>query len=371
MKKIRVAVIGGGHLGQIHTRLLKSNLHASLVAVCDPQPLVQQKFIQQFDVRAVSDFRKILPDIDAAVVATPTSLHHAVAKELLSHGIHLLIEKPVTNDAEQARELVELAKTNKCIVQVGHVERFNPAIQVALKAVGQPRYIEAERLSGYTYRSTDIGVVHDLMIHDIDLASWIFGSPVIETRSVGMSVMGDHEDMAQSRLQFACGAVANLTASRCSYQPRRVLRLFGPAGFANVDLTANKVEVVQVPTWIGQREFDFKSANTEQQAFVREQLFHSILPKTEIVVEPANAIALEHQDWLKAIGTNRQPLVSLEQAAIAIDIAERILEQIKSHSWLAGQRQTIGPFAIFDPKQIAPSPIPASLSGNSVRRQAA
>jgi predicted dehydrogenase len=209
------------------------------------------------------------------------------------------------------------------------------------------------------------------MIHDIDLASWIFGSACLETRSIGLSILGGHEDVAQSRLQFACGGVANLTASRCSYQSRRVLRLFGPAGFANVDLTANKVDLVRVPNWVGQREFNFQDTSTEQHAFVREQLFEAILPKEEIFVEPTNAIAMEHQDWLKAIATKRQPLVSLEQAANSIDIAARILGQIKSHQWRADDEHSTGPFATFDTKQTHATPIPAFLTGNSRRRQAA
>ncbi len=364
MKRIRVAVIGGGHLGQIHARLLKANPDVELVAICDPQPLVQQKVIQQYDLKAVSDARKIIDEFEAAVIATPTTLHHEIARDLLNAGKHLLIEKPVTATLAEGLELQELANRNGNVVQIGHVERFNPAIQSALGKIGTPRFIESQRLSGFTFRSTDIGVVQDLMIHDIDLVQWIFNGMPSEIRSVGLSIFGQHEDLAQARLQFPCGAVASLTASRCSYQPVRRMNLFGTHGFASVDMTAGKVQIVEVPSWIRGREFDFFSLTSEQQAFVREQLFTEVLPKTELPIEPANAIDLEQKDWLQALATGELPAVPLASGVAAVRTAEAIQQQASQHGWLKQEEQMRGilatPTSRFD-RQV--DQVPAALQG--------
>ena len=172
--KLNVAVIGGGHLGKIHTRLLKTVESVNLVAVAEPSPLAQQAVIDQFDVEVVSDYRKLYDRIDAAIIATPTRFHYQIADDLLGQGIHTLIEKPLTDCVSDAQALVEKAADTGCVVSVGHVERFNPAIRTALKLVGKPKFVQAARMSGFTFRSTDIGVVHDLMIHDIDLVNSMF-----------------------------------------------------------------------------------------------------------------------------------------------------------------------------------------------------
>ena len=345
MKRFRVAVVGGGHLGQIHAKLLKANPAVELVAVCDPQPLVQQKFIQQFDLRAVSDARKIIDEIDGAVIATPTTLHHGISRDLLQAGKHLLIEKPVTNTLAEGLELLEAAKAHQAVVQVGHVERFNPAIQAALGKIGTPRFIESQRMSGFTFRSTDIGVIQDLMIHDIDLVQWIFNGLPSDLQSIGISIFGQNEDIAQARLQFPCGAVASLTASRCSYQPVRRMSIFGTHGFASVDMTAGKVQVVEVPSWIRGRELDFFSLTTEQQAFVRERLFSEVLAKSEMPIEPANAIDLEQRDWLHAITSGESPAVPLESGVAAVRTAETIRNQCAAHGWMKNDEQMRGIFA--------------------------
>lgn len=361
MKKFRAAVIGGGHLGRIHARLLKSNPLARLVAVCDPQPLAQQAAINEFNIRAVSDYRKIVDEIDVAVIATPSFQHAEIARDLLARGKHLLIEKPVTVEAKDARELAKLAR-EKCIcVQVGHVERFNPAIQKAQETVGTPKYIEASRQSGFTYRSTDIGVVHDLMIHDIDLVCQMFSGQLESVHSMGMAIIGNLEDMAQVRLEFSCGGVANLTASRCSFAPERTFKMFGTKGFASVDLAKHLVTTVQVPHWVANREFDFLAASEEQKTFVREHLFTDVLKKSEAAVAPLNAIEAEQTDWLEAIRDFRDPLVTIEQAARNVAIAAQIVEQINEHSWSQKNKGMVGPLARPSAKDLNRDKVPEQL----------
>ncbi len=358
MTKLRVAVIGAGHLGKIHARLLKTQSNVDLVAVADPSPAAQRQVLDQIETQAVSDYRKLIGNIDAAIVATPTRMHFEIAYELLSEKIHTLIEKPLTDSVSDAQELVHLADRNGCVIQVGHVEQFNPAIQAALDVVGQPKFIQASRMSGYTFRSTDIGVVHDLMIHDIDLVNSMFPGDVLETRATGMSMFGHHEDIAQARIQFTCGGVANLTSSRCSFTSERSFQIFGTKGFASVDLGASKVTFVQVPTWIQNRKYDLLDTTPEQQAFIRDELFTRILPKSEIEIPKTNAILSEQRDWIEAIENNASPKVTVEQGRQAVAIAQTVIDSITAHRWSAADAQSTGPFGVI--------PGAAPASSNSV-----
>jgi predicted dehydrogenase len=350
MNRVRVAVIGAGHLGKIHTRLLHSQLNdVRLVGVADPSPEAQRAVLNQAEIPVVSDYRKLIPEIDAAVIATPTRFHHAVAMDLLENGIHTLIEKPLTDSVADAEQLVEVADLNKCVVQVGHVERFNPAIATALRKVGTPKFIQASRTSTYTFRSTDVGVVHDLMIHDIDLVNSMFAGTMTESRAVGISVFGHHEDTAQARLEFSCGGVANITASRCSFSPERTIQIFGTDGFASVNLADSTLTAIRIPSWLRQREFDVLKATPEQQAWIREQLFDAVLKKKQIAVPTTNAILSEQQDWIEAIRNGSKPKVSAQQGAEAVAIAESVLDQINTHRWSDTELRMTGPLPTLEP----------------------
>ena len=356
MTKLRVAVVGAGHLGKIHARLLKTQTDAELVAVADPSQIARREISKQLAVKTVSDYRALTGQIDAAIIATPTRMHFEIAHELLSQKIHTLIEKPMTDSVSDAEELVHLANRNNCVVSVGHVERYNPAIKTALELVGTPKFIQASRTSGFTFRSTDIGVVHDLMIHDIDLVNTIFPGNLIETRALGMSVFGRNEDMAQARLQFDCGSVANLTASRCSYDAQRSFQIFGTDGYANVDLTQSTVCFIKVPSWIRNRQYDLLDTTPEQQAMIREQLFSKILPKSEIEVPKSNAILSEQKNWITAIRDNEPCRVTAEQGKQAVEIAQSVIDSIAAHRWSKHDTQSTGPFGIMGeaPKKILP-----------------
>lgn len=346
MSRIRVGIVGAGHLGRIHTRLIKNVSSAKLTCIAEPQPLLQQKLLDEHNCQVVSDYRKIADDVDAVVIATPTVTHHEVASFFLERGIHTLIEKPMTHSVEQARELVELAEKNNATVQVGHVEHFNPAVRKALEFIGQPKFIESSRCSSYTFRSTDIGVVHDLMIHDIELMNWMFGSDVVDSQSVGMSVMGGNEDVARSWLKFECGGVANLTASRCSFEAERRMRIFGTDGFASIDLATSTLKAIRIPSWVRQREFSFQNCNPEQIEFIKANLFSQVLPIEEVTVEPANAIQMEQQDWIDSIIQNRPPTVCATTGLRAVEVAQRVLDQIAEHQWAPGDRSMTGEFAV-------------------------
>jgi len=345
VKPLRIAVIGAGNLGRIHARLLAENSAVQLVAIADPSPTAQKNILAQVSVPVVSDFRSIINDIDAAVVATPTRFHFEVASRLLAAGKHALIEKPVTDSVEDARHLSNLADSTGAVIQVGHVEQFNPAFTKALEGIGTPKFIQASRMSGYTFRSTDIGVVYDLMIHDIDLVNSIFEGNVVDTRAIGFSVFGKNEDMAQARLQFSGGAVANLTASRCSFSPERSMQIFGTDGFAQIDFTNSKVTTILVPSWIRNREVDFFNLTTEQQDFIRESLFENVLKRQQVEVPRCNAIEAEHKDWIHAIKTGARPKIDARQGMEAVEIADGVLNSLNTHRWEQRNLAMTGPLA--------------------------
>ena len=361
MTKLRVAVIGAGHLGKIHARLLSTLDSVDLVAVADPSPSAQKQILEQSDVQVVSDYQKILDDIDAAVIATPTRFHYEIASECLFNNVHTLIEKPLTDSVMDARLLVELAERQQCVVQVGHVERFNAAIQHAAAVVGQPKFVQAERMSGYTYRSIDIGVVHDLMIHDIDLVNSFFDGKATQINANGISVFGENEDIAHARVEFDCGGVANLTASRCSFHPVRQMQIFGTEGYAQVDLANHSVKSIRVPTWMRNREFDFFATSLEQQAFVREKLFEEILQIDAEKIDPVNAILCEQQDWLDAIRDKSTPTVSVEAGCEAVEIADGIIQSLKNHAWSATDPRMTGPLAMTYPRGKQQDRVPSEL----------
>jgi predicted dehydrogenase len=183
------------------------------------------------------------------------------------------------------------------------------------------------------------------MIHDIDLAQHLFGSAAMRVTASGIAVLGNDEDIAEARIEFTCGAIANLRASRCSFQPERTLNLFGTKGFASVDLAAQRVTVVEIPSWVQQRQLGFLDLNGQQQAFVREHLFDAVLPKRTVDVTPINAIEAEHRDWIEAIESNRDPAVTADQASRNVEIAERVIESIGQHAWSRSETRMCGAFA--------------------------
>ncbi len=352
MSQLKIAVIGAGHLGKIHAKLIQQVEGVELVAIADPSPKSQQEMIDLYDVEVVSDYQKVIDQIDAAIVATPTRFHFEIAADLLQQGKHVLVEKPMTDCVHDAEELIRLADASQCVISVGHVERFNPAIATALKLVGEPKMIQASRMSGFTFRSTDIGVVHDLMIHDIDLVNSIFDSPVRSVSASGVSVISEHEDISQAMLQFENGCVANLTATRCSYQAERSFQIFGTAGYANVDLAESKVSFVHVPNWVRERRYNLIDTTPDQQAMIREQLFSRILPKSEVEVPRTNAILDEQTDWVRAIGTQRQPRVTVQQGAQAVSIADRVIAAIQSNAWNLDRATASTGLGIYSPEGV-------------------
>ncbi len=327
MSVLQVAVIGAGHLGRIHARLLKENPQAALVAVVDPDPHARHEVSQALQVAAVPHHQELMGRIDAAIIATPTIHHHTVSRELLQQGVHLLVEKPFTTTVAEADELLAIADRQHRVIQVGHVERFNPAFVAARPHLRQICYVEAVRTSGYACRSTDIGVVLDLMIHDLDIALAVVNSPVVQVQASGAVIIGPHEDLAEARLTFANGCVANLSASRISYQTQRQLRFFGRESFATLDLGQKTAQLVR-PSARLIHGVNVDQLTREQREHLKTQLFQDYLPITPLEVVDRNAIADEQRDFLSSIAHGHAPQVSGHVAREVLAVANQIQDAI-------------------------------------------
>lgn len=339
-ERLRVAVIGAGHLGRIHARLLRLRSDVELAGIVEPLAAARDAASREFFAPGVTDFRSLPRSIDAAIVATPTAHHHEVALQLLRHDIHVLVEKPITRTVAEADELVHVAARRQRILQVGHVERFNPALDAVRPHLGTPRYLEAVRASGYAFRSTDIGVVLDLMIHDLDVILSLVDEKVVEVAAFGCTAVGPHEDMAQARLVFANGCVANLSASRVSCQPQRTLQIYSEGAIASIDFGSTTARILRPGPALRAGTLDVNLLAPAARSELKDRFFSDVLPAEDITVGKRNAIEDEQTDFLQAIRVRRAPRVSGHDGLRALDIAERILAQLASpvrHLPLAGR----------------------------------
>jgi predicted dehydrogenase len=354
VRKLRVAVVGAGRLGGFHARKLARCQGAELVAVVDPVASSRNRVAAECGAEAMADCGPLLGQIDAAVVAVPTRCHHAVALELLNWGIHLLVEKPLCATAVEADGLVEAARRNGAVLQVGHVERFNPAMTAAIPHIVSPKYIEAVRAGGFTFRSTDIGVVLDLMIHDLDLVLRLVHTPVRRIEALGLSVLGGHEDVANARVEFECGCVASLNASRIGSEPVRRMHVWSARGFAAIDFAARKTTLVHPSESLLRRQLDVAALAADESAD-RERFLEEHLRREEAQFDAVDALALELEDFLESIRAQRSPQVTGEDGRDAVALAERILRKIQTHAWDDQTDGPVGPLAIPRPT-VVPTP---------------
>src|SRR5262245_59847810 len=273
MSRLRVAVVGVGHLGKEHARILASLPDVELVGVADVNAEQAKIIARALGTQAFADSWPLLNLVDAASIVVPTTLHYPVASEFLRRGIPVLVEKPLAPDRKQADQLVELADQHQAILQVGHIERFNPAFEELMRTTLQPKFIRAERLGPFTGRSFDVGVVLDLMIHDLDLILTLVKAPLASVEALGVSVYGGHEDVANARLTFANGCVAEVTASRASQRPQRRMHLWGAEGYAGLDFAKRQLTLVQPSVELRERGLDPARLDPAARARIREDLF--------------------------------------------------------------------------------------------------
>ena len=344
MTTLRIAVIGVGHLGQHHARILANTPGVNLVGVVDANIEQARRIAAKHNSEAYDCVEPLFGNVDAVSVVTPTSYHHSVAMQFLERGIPVLVEKPMCKTVAQADELIELAKRTSTPLQVGHIERFNPAYEELAKRPIRPAFIEAERHGPYTGRSTDIGAVLDLMIHDLDLILDLVGSPVIDVHAVGASVFGGHEDMVNARLVFQSGSIAHITASRISAKPKRRLRVWASEGYAGIDFVSRKLTLVQQSEDLRRDGLHPEEMDPAARAKLKEELFGRHLEVMNIDGDrQGDQLTAELRDFVDCIRTNRTPRVTGEDGRDALALAERILESLRNHHWEGSDLGATGP----------------------------
>jgi predicted dehydrogenase len=339
LKKLRVAVVGTGSLGKEHARIyseMAASGRVDFAGVYDSVSDTSRKIADKYHVRSFASVQEIASAADALSVVTPTITHYELGKGLLESGKHILIEKPMTDRAPQAAELVRLAHQRGLVLQVGHVERFNPVYKYLETVATDPRFIEAHRLSPYPARSTDIGVVLDLMIHDLDVVLAFVKAPVTSVDAVGIPVLSQTEDIANARLRFANGCVANLTASRISPERMRKIRVFsgGPnTSYVSLDYRAQEGFIYRIA-----RDGEAESSLLKKLLSARDSAIVSEFGGKRIVREPVpiekdEPLKLELKSFIDCVEARQTPLVSGESAKQALDLAFEITRQIDaSHS---------------------------------------
>jgi predicted dehydrogenase len=334
---INAAVVGAGRMGSHHARNY-ANMpeHFKLVAVVDRNMEAAAKMAEQYKAKAFPSVEAMLASnsgVKAATVATPTVHHRGVAELLLAENVDVLVEKPLSPTVEDGQAMVTLAHNHGRILQVGHTERFNPVFVALKKHVVHPKFVEIHRVSPMTFRSIDVGVVLDMMIHDIDIVGSLTRSPVKDVRAVGVRVLGDHEDICNARVEYENGCVANFTASRLALKTERKMRLFSPDAYVSVDY-AKKIGAMITRT-----------ANAEQLGLVREQLkkgeladfsgidYTKYVKYEDLSINDKEPVRAELEDFHRAIVTRSAPEVTGEDGLAAVETAILIQQRIAEHRW--------------------------------------
>jgi predicted dehydrogenase len=306
---MRTAVVGVGYLGRFHAQKYRQAANSELIGIADPAPEARRAVAAELDVPAHADYRELLGRVDAVSIVTPTPQHFAIARDFLEAGAHVLVEKPMTASVAEAENLIEAARRADRVLQVGHLERFNAAVQALQPILRVPRFLESARLAPFKHRGTDVNVVLDLMIHDIDLILSIVRSPVTAIDAIGTSVFSKEVDIANARLKFANGCVANATASRVSMKTERRLRLFDADAYVSVDLQQKVLTVI--------RKSGEMAADGVPPVDIKETSY-----------EQGDALKAEIEAFLEAARGSRAPAVSGEDGLKALQVALTITAQV-------------------------------------------
>jgi predicted dehydrogenase len=349
MPRIRLGVIGVGHLGKEHARILSSMPDVELVGVVDAHAPQAELIAQRCQTRPFTDHRALLPLVDAAIIVTPTLYHHAVASEFLAHGVPVLVEKPLASDLPQAEELVTLATRLGVVLQVGHIERFNPAFEELQRRPLRPKLLTCERYSGFSGRSTDIGVVLDMMIHDLDIVLALVRSPVRTVDALGVSVLGGQEDLAQARVTFANGCVANFSASRVHPTSLRRMQLWGPEGFATVDFAKRHITLMQPATHLRFQRGSTRRPDPTTLASYKAELFTRHVETLEVDCAGGDQLTAELHDFVHCVRSEATPRVDGVAGRDAIALASLILDSARNHQWEGDASGPIGPWSVPAP----------------------
>ena len=344
MSRIRMAVVGVGHLGKEHARVLGSFPDVDLVGVADVNAQQARAVAERCRTRAFDDHEDLFDLVDAVTIAAPTLYHYQIARSFLERGIPVLVEKPITTTLAQADELVEIAGAQGVPFQVGHIERFNPAFEDLAGRPLTPKLIEAERHGPFTGRSTDIGVVLDLMIHDLDLILSLVRSPVKEVCALGAHVFGGHEDIVNARLVFESGCVASVTASRISPRPKRKLRVWAPEGYAGIDFVDKRLTLVQPSDDVRRHGLSQLHLDPNRREQLRQDVFGKHMETAELdCARDHDQLTAELRHFVGVVRTGRTPRVTGEDGRDALALADRVLASVQRHSWSGTADGPFGP----------------------------
>ena len=308
---LRTAVIGVGYLGRFHAQKYAQLPDSELVAVVDANTEVAARVGRELGIEGLTNVDDLLDRVDAVSVAVPTPLHYDIGRTLLGRGIHVLMEKPIATTVAEARELVELARSKRCVFQVGHLERFNPAIVAAAKRLKTPRFVESHRLAPFKQRGTDVSVVLDLMIHDIDLIQELVGEPIESIDAVGATVFSGETDIVNARIRFRGGCVANTTASRISLKQERKIRIFQDDAYLSIDMQQKVMTVI--------RKKDEAPVESPAQVSIEEESF-----------DQGDALLAEIEAFLHAIRDGSEPVVTGADGLRALETAMKITQLVQT-----------------------------------------
>ncbi|HEX8516312.1 MAG TPA: Gfo/Idh/MocA family oxidoreductase [Bacteroidia bacterium] len=319
---IKIGVLGAGHLGKIHIRLLKEIERFELVGFFDPNAEIAELAEKEFGVKYYNNMDELLALVDAVDIVTPTITHYDCASKAIKRSKHVFIEKPVTNTIEEAKSIIGLSKEANVKVQVGHVERFNPAFIAGKSFCSNPMFIETHRLAQFNPRGTDVSVVLDLMIHDIDIILSVVKSNIKRISASGVAVVSESPDISNARIEFDNGCVANLTASRISMKNMRKSRFFQKDAYISIDFLDKKVDVIRLKNITGTPDplavtIDLGAKGSKQIYFENPN------------ISPTNAIKMELEAFADSIISNTTPLVSIDDGYKALDVAYKIIEKMK------------------------------------------
>lgn len=320
---LKIGIIGTGHLGKLHTKLFKEITNCELLGIYDIDEAKLNSVSQEFDVAPFSNIDDLLKQVDAVSIVSTTSAHYKIAKKALENGKHVFVEKPITARIDEGEEIVELAKKNGLNMQVGHIERFNPALLSLEKFPLEPTFIQSDRLSQFNLRGTDVAVVHDLMIHDIDIILSLVKSDVKQVNASGVAVVTDNIDIANARIEFVNGTVANVTASRISQKKMRKMRMFQKDAYITLDFTTGVSEIFRLlqpgdPASENLMAFGEIGVGEKKKLLVYEQ------PELKEV----NALKYELQLFVNSILEKKEPMVTGADGLKALKVAEEIITKI-------------------------------------------
>jgi len=334
MMSFRVAVVGMGRMGKLHARVLSQMEDTELVCVVDTNPAAARAVARQRDCQALNDVAEAVDLVDAAVISVPTTAHIDAAAPFVAAGKPVLIEKPISVDVPSARKLISLAKKNGVVIQVGHTERFNPAVLAIQKYDIKPKFIEAHRISPFTFRSADVGVVLDMMIHDIDLVLMLAGGTVKTVHAVGVNVIGAPEDICNARLIFDNGCVANITASRLAIKTERKMRIFSEEAYLSVDYGRKIGIVIQKSQNLDLIQMA-READAENLAQLAESVDYTSLVKSEqlVVDDSTEPLRMQAEAFRDSVVNGTPPVVSAVDGLAAVRVAGNIVSSVKHYRW--------------------------------------